>query len=268
MGEDNKGGNGKGVDAAAAAAASASALAAGATTPYDWVPEKYRVVKEDKSFDLEGSARKLAGGYGELNQQLVAHGLPPKDPDSYEVKELPGGLKFEEFRKDPKFASQLKGFHAVGITNKQLTAVMGAFSEFISGDAEASAEDCTKTLGEVWKTEQEYATQVKASYRAANVLAVKAGLSYADLEQAGLGNNPVFVRVMAAIGAEMKEDSPADAAALSALPGDFDAQIAAIDEQLTKLTPYEADKRGPLIDRKLKLFEVRYSSKPAPSFGG
>ncbi|WP_443701018.1 hypothetical protein [Pseudomonas sp.] len=62
-----------------------SVLDSGANTT-DFIPEKYRVVKEDGSLDLDQSSRKLAESYKHLETRLGSGDVPPKTADEYAVK--------------------------------------------------------------------------------------------------------------------------------------------------------------------------------------
>lgn len=240
---------------------SALGAAAGASV-VDWAPERFRVFKDDKSFDLEATARKIAGGYSELNSRLVNGELPPKDADGYKIEdELAGGLKFEDLKKDPKFATRLKGFHAKGMSNGLLKEVLNGFGEFLVSDAELTAEECSTKLRESWKSAQEYDGNMALGLRAATSVASKLGLTFGDVEKAGLGNNPLFIRMMAVLGKEIREDA-APTETLPNFGAPVDEQIAAIDKKLNEL-PTHAPERVKLLEQKLKLFESKVKAQKA-----
>lgn len=259
-----------GAGAAAAGAGDSGAPAPGATTalggavnPHDWVPEKYRVLGADgKTLDLEASARKVAEGYGELHKKLVAGEGPPKDADAYEVKDLPNGLDFAALRKDPEMGAWLKGAHSKGMSNSQIQHVFSGLAKFLGADADMSAEDCVTDLRGSWKDDATFSANMKAADRAARQLGAKAGISFDDLNKA-YGNDPKIVRLLAAIGAELKEDtSVAEAVGGGGVVGIND-QIAAIDKQLLELGSGQADKRRALTDQKLALYEKIVKAKAA-----
>lgn len=266
--QDGGAGGGGGDPAAAAAAAaaaggdkgapapgSATALG-GATNQNDWIPEKYRVMGADgKTLDVDASFRKTAAGYGELHQRLVAGEGPPKDADAYDAKDLPHGLNFAEMRKDPKMGAWLKGAHAKGMSNAQIQHVFSGFAEYLGADQELSVEECVGKLRETWKDDASYGTNMQAADRAAKQLAQKTGITYDQINKA-YGNDPVIVRLLAAIGAEMKEDASVTAAGAGGGGdgGNIDEQIAAIDKQLLELPP-GSDKRTTLIEQKMRLYD-------------
>lgn len=209
-------GGAPGSQGAAAAGAGGSALsqagAAGADS-LDWLPEKYRVLggEDGKALDLNASARKLAEGYGELAKRLGSAELPPKDAEGYEIKAdgLPETLKLDELKKDPKFQSFLKSAHGKGMTNAQVQFVMQEFysraGELVGGAQALDTDGAIKALREVWKDDAGYQQNMQSAYKAVTALAQKAGLDYAAIEAAGLGDNPLFIRLMAAIGGEIGE---------------------------------------------------------------
>jgi hypothetical protein len=240
-------------------------LSQGGANPADWLPEKYRVSKDDKSLDLEASARKLAGGYSELARRMQEVGLPPDSPEAYDVKELPAGLNFEELKKDPKMQTWLKGAHAKGMTNAQIQHVMSGLADFVGGDASLTAEEATAELGKVWTSPADFQRNQRAAYRAASAIAQQMGVSYDDLEAAGLGNNPVFVRVMAHIGAQMREDQAPNNPGTPAGAGNVDEQISQIRKELETM-PKGDRRRRELNDRLVKLHEQKAGGRRAAPF--
>ncbi len=250
--------------AAAAAAAKGNAMENGGKppgTPFEQIPEKYRVFKADKTPDLEASSVKLASGYGELNAKLIAQGLPPASPDEYKVEgELPQGLNFDELKKKPEIAAALKRFHSKGMSNAQVKEVVTFFLEDAIADNVADAETCEKTLRtEHWKTDAEFQTNAKAAFRAANVFAQKLGVPAAQLFKQ-YGNDPVINRLFAMLGADMKEDvgvgGDASGGEVAGTLAQIEARVAAIMTELGTLKSYDP-KRKELLAEKSKLFEKK-----------
>jgi hypothetical protein len=256
-------GAGAGNASGAGAAAGGSVLAPAPAPIHEVIPEKYRVMAGEKAdqFDLEQSARKLAAGYGELSQRLGAGEAPPSTPDEYNPGDIEGGLKFEDLKKDPETANWLKSAHALGMTNKQVKHVFDGLSKLLvdqaAGDAALSAEQATAELRKLWKTDQEFTTNRDAAVRAVNAFAPKVGVDAAELIRR-YGNDPTFIRFAAALGAEIREDAPVGGNAPA--PVDFDAQVKAIDEQLSKL-PGWSPERPALVEKKLALFEAKHGKK-------
>lgn len=201
---------------APAAPAPSSALAAGVepATPAalnELIPEKYRVSAADGTFDLEASARKQAEGYASLAKKLGAGESAPETPDAYEPKVEVEGFKWDEVKADPKMQGFLKRFHAKGMNNAQLSEVLSAYHEvapdLVQGNAALTQEECKAQLMETaWKTDAEYQAGIRAASKTFSAFAEKAGVTMEEVEAAGLGDNPLFLRMLAAIAPELGED--------------------------------------------------------------
>ncbi|WP_262033865.1 hypothetical protein [Serratia liquefaciens] len=175
----------------------------------DWVPEKFRVVGDDGKLNIEGSARKLAESYTHLEKRFGSGDAPPKTADEYAPKVENDGFKWDEFKAAPEMQGFLKAAHAKGITNDQMGFILGEYMQrapaLVNGAAELDAESATTALREVWKTDAEFNKNIGLAFRAFNSLA-DAG----DKDKMGeIGNNPMVIRMLAKVGAEMSEDTPA-----------------------------------------------------------
>lgn len=177
--------------------------------PSAWIPEKYQVKKDDGSIDIDASARKLAEAHGHLEKRLGSGDLPPKTADEYQLT-LPDTFKDVDVRADPDMAEFLQDAHAAGMNQKQVDAVMKAYAKMATtmaqGGAAASAEDCAADLRSSWASDSDYKRNVSLAYSAQQVAAQKAGLTFEQVDKA-LGNNPTFLRLMAALGPEFSEDT-------------------------------------------------------------
>jgi hypothetical protein len=179
--------------------------------PFGWLPEKHRVLGEDKTLNVEASAKKLAEAYTGLEKRLGDVGMPPKTADEYKPEGLPETVKIDELMADPGTKSFLKKCHAKGMTNAQVSEVL-AFGlqewapQLLKSDATQTAETATAALKEAWTDEGAFKENISLAYKAATTVASKAGFSYEDLAAAGLDNNPTFIRLMAALGPEIGED--------------------------------------------------------------
>lgn len=168
---------------------------------------------DGKELDLGASARKLAESYAGLEKKAGAGEVPPKSPDEYQLTAdgLPDTVKLEELTQDPKLKEFLKAAHAKGLTNGQVQFIVAEFYKtagtLLGGDKALTADQVLGQLRETWKEPTAFQQNIGLAYKAANALAQKAGV---DWEAAGLGDNPAFIRLMAAIGAEVGE---------AALPG-------------------------------------------------
>ncbi|WOJ32692.1 hypothetical protein R1917_10300 [Citrobacter koseri] len=206
-GGDNDGGNNPGTGEPSGN----SLLSTGAGEPgaTDWLPEKYRVVGDDGKLNIEGSARKLADAHTSLEKRLGSVGTPPKTADEYEPKVEVEGFNWDEFKADPRMQSFMKAAHAKGITNDQMGFIIGEYAqrapELVNGAAELDADNAATQLREVWKTDAEFKKNIGLAYRAFNSLADDADKGRMD----EIGNNPMVIRMLAKVGAEMQEDAPA-----------------------------------------------------------
>ncbi|MDV0787629.1 hypothetical protein VC623_23830 [Citrobacter amalonaticus] len=187
-----------------------SLLSTGAGEPgaTDWLPEKYRVVGDDGKLNIEGSARKLADAHTSLEKRLGSVGTPPKTADDYAPEVKMDGFNWEEFKADPRMQSFMKSAHAKGITNEQMSFIIGEYAqrapELVNGAAELDADSAATQLREVWKTDAEFNKNIGLAYRAFNQLADDADKGRMD----EIGNNPMVIRMLAKVGAEMQEDAP------------------------------------------------------------
>lgn len=284
---DGTQGGGAGAEPAAAAPAAApatagSALATGqasvpaspaapAAGPNDWIPEKHRVSKADGSIDFEASARKVADAYQHLEQRLGTGDIPPKTPEEYDIKGLPEAIKIDDLKADPEMKGFLKAAHAKGLTNDQVSFVLNEYMtrapNLVDSGQKLTADETTQALRDVWKNESEFGQNMGHAYRAASAIAGKVGISFEQLEQSGLGNHPVFIRLMAALGPEMNEDSVTSGGAGSVSAGDFDAQVSSI-----RANPAFNDAKHPehktLMARMDQLYAKRFGTKPQKLFSG
>jgi hypothetical protein len=174
----------------------------------DWLPEKYRVMGDDGKLNVEGSARKLADAYSHLEKRMGSGDTPPKTADEYAPKVEVEGFKWDEFKADPRMQSFMKSAHAKGITNDQMGFILGEYAqiapELVNGAAALDSEAAATQLRETWKTDAEFNKNIGLAFRAFNSLADDSDKGRMD----EIGNNPMVIRMLAKIGAEMQEDSP------------------------------------------------------------
>lgn len=221
-GDPGAGAGGEGGAAGAAAGAGeggaaggdpASLLAGGAggAPTTDYIPEKYRVSKDDGSLDLEASSRKLADAYTAAEKRIGGGDIPPKSADEYTVT-VPDAMK-DGF--DPKTDDGFKAFagemHELGLTQKQLDGVMKHYFDLapklVAGATVLDATAAKTQLEQVWASQGGFDHQVRNAFQGASVLAQKAGISIDEvMAPTGLGNNVQFLRLMAAIAPEFAED--------------------------------------------------------------
>lgn len=207
----NDGGNGGGAENPGAGnPAGTSLLSTGSGEPgaNDWIPEKYRVVGEDGKLNVEGSARKLADAHTSLEKRLGSVGTPPKTADDYAPEVKAEGFNWDEFKADPRMQSFMKSAHSKGITNDQMGFIISEYAqiapELVNGAAALDSEAAATQLRETWKTDAEFNKNIGLAFRAFSSLADEGDKGRMD----EIGNNPMVIRMLAKIGAEMQEDSP------------------------------------------------------------
>jgi hypothetical protein len=207
-----------GGESTAAPAGSILATAAPVETPDSWLPEKYQV-KTEAGLDLEGSAKKMADAYRALEKRLGTGDLPPESPEKYAIEGLPESFSIEDLKADPKTQGFLKGAHAKGMTNAQVSFVLNEYArvapELVQGAKSLDATQAREQLATVWADEPVMTSNLKHALKAANIAAEKAGLSIEEIDAAGLGNNPTFIRLLAALGPEFSEDTPINSAGIA-----------------------------------------------------
>lgn len=179
--------------------------------PQEFIPEKFRVTKEDGAFDLDASARKLADNYANLEKRVGTGDLPPKDVAEYKI-EPPESMGEYKAGEDPTMQGFLADAHKAGLTQGQLDVVMKHYFQAVPQLAGAfqqvDQQQATEQLQQVWgKDEKEFRRNAGLAHVATSAAIERAGLTMDQVEQAGLGNNPVFLRMMSALGAEFQEDA-------------------------------------------------------------
>lgn len=147
--------------------------------------------------------------YSHLEKRMGSGDTPPKTADEYAPKVEVEGFKWDEFKADPRMQSFMKSAHAKGITNDQMGFILGEYAqlapELVNGAAALDSEAAATQLRETWKTDAEFNKNIGLAFRAFNSLADDSDKGRMD----EIGNNPMVIRMLAKIGAEMQEDAPA-----------------------------------------------------------
>lgn len=229
----------------------------------DFIPEKYRTNKEDGSLDLEASSRKVAEAYKHLETRLGSGDAPPKTAEEYAPKLEVEGFDFDEFKADETGKSFLKGAHAKGLTNDQVSYVLGEYLKaapgLVEGGAVLSQQDCTAALKTVWADDQSMKAGVSASYRAAQTFASEGTApGNFDALMAKYGNDPDFIAFTANIGKELREDSPVNANN-PASEADFNVKAAELRAQLEAM-PQHDPKRAAVKAQLDGMYAARFPS--------
>lgn len=205
-------GAGAGDGGAAAGGAGSSALSGGNEWTPDAIPEKFRVKGADGELDLAATVRKVDEHRANLEKRMGAGDIRPKTPDEYK---LPDTDVFKGLQLDEAGAKAFRQeAHDMGLSQKQYEAVMGKWAtlapELVNAAQKDTVDTAVTTLKEVWKGD--YDTNIRESFRVVNAVAQKAGVSFEEVE-AAIGNNPVAIRLFAALGPEMREDATPNGAA-------------------------------------------------------
>lgn len=139
---------------------------------------------------------------------MGAGDAPPKTAEEYSP-ELPQGWDADRLKADPMFAGFLKGAHAKGLNNAQLSWVLTEFQSRM--DMMRSPEIGAAELGKVWTTPEAMKLGLSQSFRGAQAFALDQ--DHAARLDAKFGNDPDFIRLMANIGKELGEDKPVNSGA-------------------------------------------------------
>lgn len=223
------------------------------------IPEKYRVLKDDGTLDLEASTAKLAEGLTAAHKRIGTGDLPPEKPEDYKPEGLPDDVNLEELAQDELYQQFLKDAHSAGFTNSQLSLALNAWfsrsADLVADKATFDQVSAAAELRKVWGDDATFQGNLKHAYRGAAAVCAKAGIEIGDIMASELGNHPQFLRLMAAIGPEVAEDTVTGGASISAQ--DFDSQLASIRSH-----PGYADRNHPehagLMAKQRELYEKRY----------
>lgn len=213
-------------------AAATPAPAPAAPGPFGSIPEKFHVKGEDGAPDLAASWAKVEEHRANLEQRLGAGDIRPKTPEDYKINvpdALKEAFKVEELAKDPKFAAFIKDAHAKGMTQSQLDFTIASWMDNVSGmvgtATQFKADACTTELKAAWgkdgqpANEAEYMGQVQKAFKAAKAYA---GADF-DTILKDYGNDARIVKLLAAVGKDLGEDTGTPHQAAPMADADVDA---------------------------------------------
>lgn len=258
--------------APAAAGSALSAAVAPAPMPplSERIAEKYRVMGADGKLDMEATLAKVEEGRIHLEKRLGSGDVRPAAVTDYKVtvpEAMAEQLKGWDMAKDEKLQGFLADAHKAGMTQAQVDVVMSRYMDLapkLAGAAamtpEQQAQQATQELQKVWADPNAYQQNLGAARKAAEAFAGKAGLSFEDIEASGLGNNPAFIRMMAALGPELSEDAPIDGneAAVSS----WEEEVANLKAEKESIP--ERDPRRQIVQNKINaMYEKRYNAGKA-----
>lgn len=215
----DKGGQSALAAAAAADATARAAAAAAGADPNAWLPEKFRVFDgegEAKKLNLEASAKKLAAdGYTPLEKRLGGVGAPPEKPEGYKTDGSIATLKAAAGGKDvvlpEAFVKDFSAWaHGAGLSqaqfDKALPAMMGAIPGLIEEHHAGQMKAAQAHLVKVWGADgmKPDSPQMQDAYKAFMQFAPAQFRTAEGMDR--IGNDPLVLQVLAAIGQEMRED--------------------------------------------------------------
>lgn len=193
-----------------------------ATWKAESVAEKYHVKKEDGTLDLDKTLEKVETARAALEKKMGSGDIRPKDYTGYKAPDLPEELKDVTLDTEA-FA---KKAHDLGLSPAQYEGVMKEYYDLLPkmvGDqVKANATEVISELSALWGDTAE--AQFSQAKRAAAGIAESMGLTYKDINDA-IGNNPMAIRILAAVGKEMSEDKT-PGSANGAIPAGFDISAA------------------------------------------
>lgn len=246
----------------------APAPAPASATPWDAIPEKYRVKAADGQPDLGASALKLAEAYGHAERRIGTGDVPPKSADEYKTtvpEALAGKVDSAQLEASDDFKAFKTSMHAAGLTQKQLDAVTGellARSIKLQEAAQGpTLEQASAELRKTWRSDAEFS---QATTRMDQAWSAFAGEGDQEQLEAAL-KIPAVARLLAKVGAEMEEDQPIQAGTPAAKS--WEEQSAAI-----RANPAYLDASHPqhkqLTEQLSALYAARYGTKAHKLGGG
>lgn len=200
--------------AAANAQAGADAGAAGSADPLAFIPDKFKVNGADGQLDAKATLAKALASYTELEKRVGAGAAPPASADEYKPDAVLAKLK-EATGQDIKLDdAQSKAFrdtaHKLGLSQAQYEGIVGAYFENVQGMVDTAFDNAmakgAEALSKAWGAKD------GEPFKANMGSAVKAFMKYAPAEMRTqqvmdqIGNNPVVLQVLAAVGKELRED--------------------------------------------------------------
>lgn len=153
--------------------------------------------------------------------------MAPKTIDDYKVnvpESMAGKVTSDQLLAEPAFKDFLAKAHGAGLTQQQLDVMVGDFLErgasLRVAAKQMAAADCEAQLRQVdgWKTDGEYRQQCQLAVKAIGSLFG----ADADAVVQEYGDDPRFIRAMAALGREVEEDLPPPAEAVAQLNESLD----------------------------------------------
>ncbi len=125
----------------------------------------------------------------------------PKSPDDY----APEGVDIETMKKDPLYMGFLKSAHSRGFSNADVSWILG---EYAQRQAMANSPEVGEAeLRKVWPDDATLQQGLARSYAAVAAF-TKGDSELAQRLEQKFGNDPDYIRLMANVGKELREDRP------------------------------------------------------------
>lgn len=181
---------------------------------------------------------------------MGAGDAPPKTPDEYapEVE----GLDMKAMGADPLYKGFLKGAHARGFSNADLSWVLGEYQQrlALSNSPEAGEAELRK----VWTDDAAMQKGLANCYRGGAAFA--GGQEQLDRLMTKFGNDPDFVQFAARVGAELGEDS-----AVVGITAAESETLEALMASEAYTNPSHAE-HAKVVARTRALYEKKYPNQP------
>lgn len=197
-----------------------TALASAATAPAAIAPveefkfaEKVLVTKDGVS-DWEATARNAEQARQHLERRLGSGDMPPAAATDYKLtipEAFAEKVKADELSKDAGFQEFSKSLHAAGLSQKQYDMVVAEFldrgEKMRHGIEAMDSAACVGALKQLpgWQSDADYGKQMGKAVAAAKAYG---GEDFQAI-MTDYGNDPRICKLLAAVGAEVSEDTQA-----------------------------------------------------------
>ena len=232
------------------------------------MPAKYVVKDAAGAVDQAATLAKWSEGHGHLERRMGSGDVPPKTAEEYKVtvpESLAETIKADELANSADFKGFLGKMHGLGLNQQQLDGVVG---ELLTRSAakdqrsvEAQVSECAAALAQTWPSQAVREQNIGLAFKAFNAFADEGDRELMDQ----IGNNPIVVRLLAAVGKELQEDTPIVANSPEAKS--WEDQVAELKSQ-----PGYMDRNHPqhaqLMARQEALYAKRYGTKKQVLGGG
>lgn len=171
------------------------------------IPERFQVLTAGGDLDMEASSMKLSEAYHSLEKRIGTGGMRPNSPDEYTIPVPDDMRELFDPKTDALLGDFLKDAHAAGMNQEQIDFALGEYfkvaPQLVGGSQQLSFEECRAELGKEWKTDEQYHAGMDLAYKAARAY----GGNDVDALVKQYDSNPVVIRFLARVGAQLGEDT-------------------------------------------------------------